>query len=166
MKDVNIYIYTEYSGSLKSGLGKYHVILETTIEDGNGNIIPYTNEDKEHPEPVMGMVKSITKNRLDLIALKEALSHMTKPSRITIHMASEYITNAFMNDWPEVWANHGYKRKGKPIKHADLWENIMELSKEHDITFLSEKSTTYTKIQTMALKKIKEEKNEGGGTDE
>lgn len=165
MKDVNIYIYTEYSGSLKSGSGKYHVILETAIEDKNGNTIPYTNEDGKTPKPVMGMVKDTTKNRLELLALKEALSHMTKPSRIIIHTASEYITGAFINGWPEAWESQGYRRKGKPVKHADLWKSIIELSKEHDMTFLLSKQTAYTKIQAMALKKIKEEKDESGGAD-
>lgn len=165
MKDVRICVHTEYTGSLKSGIGKYHVFLETDIEDKEGNIIPYTNEDGEHSKPIMGIVKGVTKNRLDLLALKEALSHMTKKSRITIHTASEYITNAFLNGWPEAWESQGYKRNGKPVKHADLWQSIMELSREHDITYLYAKKTSYTKIQAMALKKIKEEPDGSGRAD-
>lgn len=162
MWDVNIYIHTEYSGNLKSGSGKYHVILETMVKDRRGEFIPYTNLDNENAEPVQGMLENITKNRLELTALSEALSRMDKPSRITVYTASEYITNAFQNNWPEEWEKNGYKRKDKPIKHSDLWADIMGKKKTHDITFVKRESTSYSKVQAMALKKIKTNRKTAG----
>lgn len=162
MKDVNIYIHTEYSGSFKSGTGKYHVMLEILEKDAKGNLIPYTNEQIKGAKPVMGIVKDTTRNRLDLLALREALSHMIKPSRITIYTASEYITNACSNGWAEAWESRGYRKNGKPVKHADLWRSVMELSKEHAVTYVHAEKTSYTKVQAAALKKIKEEKDESG----
>lgn len=156
MKDVNIYIYTEYSGSMKSGTGKYHVILETTIKDLKGNEIPWTNEDGKNKNPIMGFVGNTTKNRLDLIALKEALSHMTQKSRITIYTTSEYIAGAFIQGWPFKWAGNGYKRKGKTIKHADLWKNIIEQVEKHDVTFIPVKSTSYMRAQAIELRNFEE----------
>lgn len=162
MWDVNIYIHTEYSGSFASGSGKYHVILETMVKDRRGEDIPYTNLDHENAEPVQGMLENITKNRLELTALSEALSRMDKPSRITVYTASEYITNSFQNNWPESWEESGYMRKGKPVKHADLWADIMEKKRSHDITFVKMETTSYTKVQAMALRKIKKKPDAEG----
>ncbi len=144
MKEVNIYIYTEHTGPLKSGSGKYHVILETMIMTKKGQE-PYTLS-------LSDVVKDITPNRLNLIALQQAVSHMKKPSRITIYTASEYIVNAFANDWTEKWAVNNYKVRGKAIKHADIWMDIMDKLKEHDITILYAKKTPYTECQRLELK--------------
>lgn len=164
MKDVNIYIYTEYTGSLKSGTGIYHVLLETTIEDTTGKTIPWTNTDvadpeQPRPDPIIHCEKNTTRNRLELLALNEALSHMKKPSRITVYTSSDYITGAFMQDWPENWEKNGFRKKGKPIKHADLWKSIMEQIKKHDYTFIKSDKTSYTKTQAMELKNFKENGN-------
>ncbi|MCI8507539.1 MAG: hypothetical protein HFJ06_03090 [Lachnospiraceae bacterium] len=156
MKDVNIYIYTEYKGSLKSGNGIYNVILETTIQDIYGNDIPWTNLDGKKPKPVTVCIEDITKNRLDLLAVSEALSHLTKQSRVTVYTASEYITNAFIQGWTDKWEKNGYKSGNKPVKHADLWKSIMEQTKQHEITFQYVSTTPYMKAQIASLKKMKE----------
>lgn len=155
MKDVNIYIYTEYEGSLKSGTGKYHVILETTIQDQKGKTIPWTNMDGKNPIPIMGAVENITKNRLELLALDSALSYLNKRSaRVIIHTASEYITGAFAQDWTDKWERNNYKSKGKAIKHADLWKSIIEKVNKYDVTFMQSAATSYTKMQENELKKL------------
>lgn len=156
MKDVNIYIYTEYSGSLKSGTGIYHVILETTIKDCDGNEITWTNMDGEKKIPIMGCKTDITKNRLELIALNEALSHMRSRNRITIYTTSDYIAGALIQGWPDKWAGNDFKKKGKPIKHADLWKSIMEQMKSHDVTVIKADRTPYMKTQAVDLRKFKE----------
>lgn len=148
MKDVNIYIYTEYTGSLKSGTGKYHVILETMVTV-DGKEIPWTTPD-------IDVLEDITRNRLELVALDKALSHMTKPSRITVYTSSDFITGAFAQDWPEKWQQNDFKKKGKPIKHADLWKSIMEQMEQHDITFMKATTTPYMKVQASELKNFKE----------
>lgn len=148
MKDVNIYIYTEYTGSMQSGTGKYHIVLETMVKTRKGEE-PVTLND-------YAVCEDVTKNRLELLALEKALSHLSKRSRVTIYMASEYITGAFGNDWPETWAQNNFKRRGKPIKHADIWRSIMEKTNEHDITIMYADKTTYSKYQAFELKKIKE----------
>ena len=148
MKDVNIYIYTEYSGSLKSGTGKYNVVLETIVKTNKGEE-PATLKD-------MDVLEDITKNRLELLALEKALSHLSKRSRVIVHTSSEYVTGAFVQGWPDKWKSNGFKTKGKPIKHADLWERIMEKVEKHDVTFMKSEKTSYTKAQATELKNLKE----------
>lgn len=148
MKDVNIYIYTEYSGSLKSGIGKYHVVLETIVKTNKGEE-PATLKD-------MDVLEDITKNRLELLAVDKALSHLSKRSRVIIHTASEYVTGAFIQGWPDKWKSNGFKTKGKPIKHADIWERVVEQVEKHDIAFMKSEKTSYSRAQEIELKNFKE----------
>jgi ribonuclease HI len=151
MKDVNIYICTEYSGSLKSGTGMCHVILETMVKTKKGDEPATLKEIKTFED--------ITKNRLELLAIDMALSHLSKRSRITIYTASDYITGAFMQGWPDKWASNDFKKKNMPIKHADLWKSIMEQIKSHDVTVIKADSTTYMKAQAVELRNFKEKSN-------
>ena len=144
MKDVNIYIYTEYTGSLKSGTGKYHVILETMVM-AKGQEELYTSKDK-------GIIEEVTRNRLELVALDKALSRMTKPSHITVYTSSDFITSAFVQNWPDKWRKSNFEKKGKPIKHADLWKRILEQIEKHDVVFVHSTHTEYTKAQESELK--------------
>lgn len=147
MKDVNIYIYTEYSGSLKSGTGKYHVVLETIVKTNKGEE-PATLKD-------MDVLEDITKNRLELLAVEKALSHLSKRSRVIVHTSSEYVTGAFVQGWPDKWKSNGFKTKGKPIKHADIWERVVEQVEKHDITFMKSEKTSYSRAQEIELKNFK-----------
>lgn len=154
MKDVNIYIYTEYKGSLKSGTGIYHVILETTIQVYGKNMTR-TNTDGKNPNPIIVREENITKNRLELLAVNEALNHLTRKCRVTVYTTSEYITNAFTQGWTDKWEKNGYKSGNKPVRHADLWKSIIEQTKQHEITFLHVDTTPYMRAQMIEIKKQK-----------
>lgn len=147
MKDVNIYIYTEFCGNLKSGVGKYHVVLETMVKTNKGEELATLKD--------MDVCESITKNRLELVAVDKALSHLSKKSRVIVHITSDYIVGAFMQDWPEKWARNDYKTRGKQIKHADLWKNVVEQTAQHNITFMKAATTPYMKVQALELKNFK-----------
>ena len=144
MKDVNIYIYTQFHGSLSNGSGKAHVIWETMIKDEKGKEIPFTKKRQFE-------FKDVTKNKLELLALKEALLKMRKKSRITIYMDSQYVVSAISNGWLDTWAESGFIKKGKAIKHADLWRDIETEIEKHEVLLIQGK-TEYTKIQEFELK--------------
>jgi ribonuclease HI len=150
MKDVSIYVYTEYSGNFQKGSGTYHVVLESIVKTKKG----------EEPATLTKIKRfdNITRNRLELEAVASAMSHITQKSRITIYTTSEYIINAFIQEWPKKWKQNDFKTKGKPIKHADLWQKIMEQVEKHDVTFLKAETTPYTKVQKAELQQ--EGKNE------
>lgn len=150
MKDVSIYIYTEYTGSFKTGTGKYHVILETMVMAG-GKEITWTTQDME-------VIENTTRNRLELEALTKALSHMKKPSRIMIYTTSDYISGAFKQDWLEKWSKNQYMRKGKPVKYAELWKEIKEQAEKHDIEVVKAEKTPYMKVQALELKSVRKER--------
>lgn len=144
MKDINVYIYTEYTGSLKSGTGKYHFILESYVKTKTGEK-PATLKD-------CAICEDITRNKLELLAVKNALSRITEKSRVTIYTSSEYITGIIAMHCLEKWNVSGYRTKGKPVKHADLWKSIAAYMEQHDITFIKSASTSYSKAQAIELR--------------
>ena len=150
MKDVNIYICTEYTGSLRTGTGKYHVILEYMAKTRRG----------EEPATLkeIAICEDITRNRLELLALVRGMEHLTVPCRICIHTASEYVTMAFHNSWIEKWSQNNFCSKNKPIKHADLWQDVAAKMKIHDISVTREERTSYTGAQRTELKNYKKKR--------
>ena len=150
MKKVDIYIYTEYKGSLAKGSGKWHVLLE------------YITKTKTGYEPAtvkeFGVEEEITKNRLELIALDAALAHLVIKCNINIHINSEYVENAFKNGWVDKWANNNFKSKNKPIRHADLWEKIVHNACVNELTIFKSEKTQYTAAQKIELKQLSESK--------
>lgn len=146
MKDVSIYIYTKYKGSLAKGRGKVHIIWATMVSNSKGIEEEFTLKKK-------AAFEDVTKNKLDLLALKEAFSHMKKRSRITIYIDSQYITSAISNGWLDSWSASGFKKKGKEIKHADLWKEIMTMMEQHEVLFLPGEHTEYSKVQEFELNK-------------
>ena len=147
MKEVSIYIYTQYKGSLSMGSGKYHIIWETMVKNNRDIEVPKT---LGHPY----VVNNVTKNRLELLALKEAFDHMKERCRITIYIDSQYITSAISNGWLDSWAASGFRKKGKEIKHADLWKEILTNMEKHDVLFLPGNKTEYSKLQEFELKDV------------
>lgn len=146
MKEVNIYIYTKYKGSLSKGSGKYHIIWETMIKR-NGKEEPFTLKKN-------ATFENLTRNRLDLLALQEAFSHMKERCRIVIYIDSQYITSAISNGWLDSWAASGFRKKGKEIKHADLWKGILTNMEKHEVLFLPGNKTEYSKLQEFELKDV------------
>lgn len=142
MKDVSIYIYTQFHGSLSKGSGTYHIIWETMI-NRNGREEPFTLKKS-------ATFENITHNRLDLLALKEAFDHMKECCRIVIYIDSQYITSAISNGWLDSWVADNFKKKGKEIKHADLWKKIAHGMAQHEVTLKAGKT------EWKALKAMKE----------
>lgn len=150
MKDVSIYIYTQFHGSLSNGSGIYHIIWETTVMM-HGCSEPYTLKKIERLE-------NVTKNKLDLLALREALEHMIKPSNITIYTKSQYVMSAINNGWIDSWIASNFRKKGKEVKHADIWKSVAESINQHNIVVLQADQTEYTNVQKFEIEKASVEK--------
>ena len=139
MKEVSIYIYTEYAGSVSKGSGSYHVIWESMIPTNRG----------EEPATMkkINIINDITRNKLELMAVHEALSHMTKPSHITIYTTSDYIYSAWEYGWISRWKANDFTSKGKPIKHDALWRKVVHMGKQHESQIVkTDKSTGRTSV--------------------
>lgn len=87
------------------------------------------------PCPGEGKTGPTTGSRLALICAAEALGHMTRPAKITVHTDSRYLING--NSSLEAWKENGWKRAaGKPLKNQDLWEKIYDLQRSHEVRYI------------------------------
>ena len=91
----------------------------------------------EHERVITGYEPKTTNNRMELLAVIEALTVMKEPVRAAVHTDSAYIANAFQENWIEGWIRRGWKTAGKkPVKNKDLWERLIELTKIHAVEFV------------------------------
>jgi len=99
---------------------------------GFAAIVQYTDMEQE----ICGGEKSTTNNRMELIAVIEALYSLQKPSNVTLYSDSQYICNAINQMWLNNWMIHDWKKSdGKPVLNDDLWKELVPLLDKHKVTF-------------------------------
>lgn len=68
-----------------------------------------------------------TNNRMEMMAVIEALSALKRPCRVTLHVDSQYVLKG-MTEWLAGWKARGWKTAAKqPVKNVDLWQRLDEL---------------------------------------
>ncbi len=76
-----------------------------------------------------------TNNRMELMAVIEALRALTRPCKVTLHIDSQYVMKG-MTEWIHGWKQRGWRTADKkPVKNADLWLLLDGLVAQHDITW-------------------------------
>jgi len=74
-----------------------------------------------------------TNNRMEMMAVIEALRQLKRPCRITVYTDSKYVMQG-MTEWVSGWIRRNWiNSQKKPVLNRDLWEKILELSKAHQI---------------------------------
>jgi len=69
-----------------------------------------------------------TNNRMELLAVIEALSALTKPCPVDLYTDSQYVRNAIEKRWLAGWRRNGWKTADKkPVKNKDMWERLIPL---------------------------------------
>ena len=75
-----------------------------------------------------GYEKSTTNQRMELMAIIEALESLKEPSYIELYTDSMYCVKT-INEWLETWLRDQHKSRA----NFDLWLRFYELAKEHYI---------------------------------
>jgi len=100
---------------------------------GWGAILRYGDYERE----ISGGEAHTTNQRMELRAAIEALSALRRPSRVRLHSDSAYLINCFRQRWHDNWARNGWMTKQKtPVTNRDLWEELVRLSKIHDVEWV------------------------------
>lgn len=100
---------------------------------GWGAILKCGDMEKE----ICGGAAETTNNRMELMAVLNALSHLKQPSDITLYSDSQYIINAFNKGWLTSWKRNGWKKgDGMPVINRDLWQTIDLLTQKHSIAWV------------------------------
>ena len=78
-----------------------------------------------------------TNNRMELMAVIEALSALKRPCAVTLFLDSEYVRKG-ITEWIHNWKLRGWRTADKkPVKNADLWQTLDALThtKGHKINW-------------------------------
>ena len=81
-----------------------------------------------------GGAKATTNNRMEMMAVIEALSVLKEPCRVTITTDSKYIVDGLEKGWAKQWRSRGWiKADKKPALNKDLWERLLLLDEQHEL---------------------------------
>jgi len=112
-----VHIYTDGACKGNPGPGGWGVLLK------------YNGEERE----MFGGEPSTTNNRMEMMAVIQALGALTRPSKVILHTDSTYVMKG-ITEWI-----HGWKRKNlrtaakEPVKNVDLWKALDEAVSRHEI---------------------------------
>lgn len=85
---------------------------------------------------ISGAVQDTTSQRMELVAAIEALKLLKFPCSVTLTSDSQYLVEAFNSGWLYNWWKEDFKTARGERTNADLWRELLNLSNEHDITFV------------------------------
>jgi ribonuclease HI len=94
-----------------------------------------------HRVECSGWDPQTTNNRMELIAVTEGLREAAgRPGLrglpITVTTDSQYVQKG-ITQWIHSWVKNGWKTSGKsPVKNAELWSALWELSRGMSVTWL------------------------------
>jgi ribonuclease HI len=87
----------------------------------------------ETEKELFGGEPNTTNNRMELTAVIQALTALTRPCEVLIHTDSQYVMKGMM-EWIEGWKAKGWKTAAKqPVKNDDLWKTLDKLVAMHDV---------------------------------
>lgn len=126
MEQVNIYVRTTARGPAIRKKAAYVYIIQLAGKD-------YTRKGE-------GVMENVTENQIVLTAIIKALMRFSKSCTIRINTECEHVLNSCRNCWPHQWEKNGWKKAtGKEVKNADLWQQYINVSKGHAISWSDEK---------------------------
>jgi len=68
-----------------------------------------------------------TNNRMELMAVIEALTALKRPCQVTLYLDSEYVRKG-ITEWVAGWKARGWRTAAKqPVKNVDLWQRLDNL---------------------------------------
>jgi ribonuclease HI len=70
---------------------------------------------------------STTNNRMELMAVIQALEALKRPCAVTLYLDSQYVLKG-ITEWLPGWKAKGWKTASKqPVKNAELWRRLDDL---------------------------------------
>ena len=73
---------------------------------------------------IFGGELGTTNNRMEIMAVIEALSALKRPCHVTLHLDSEYVLKG-ITEWIHGWKARGWRTAAKaPVKNVDLWQRL------------------------------------------
>ncbi len=104
----SVTIYTDGACKGNPGPGGWGVLLQSG----------------EVRKELFGGELNTTNNRMEIMAVIEALSALKRPCHITLYLDSEYVRKG-ITEWIAGWKARGWRTAAKaPVKNVDLWQRL------------------------------------------
>ncbi len=99
---------------------------------GWGAVLRYRGKERQ----LHGGEAHTTNNRMELLAVIEALRALTRTAAVCVTTDSQYVKNG-ITQWIHGWKRNGWKTANKkPVKNEDLWRALDELVAQHDVEWV------------------------------
>ncbi|WP_313072805.1 ribonuclease HI [Melaminivora sp.] len=73
---------------------------------------------------LFGGERETTNNRMELMAVIQALSALKRPCRVQLYLDSQYVRQG-ITSWIHGWKKKGWRTaSGQPVKNAELWRQL------------------------------------------
>ncbi len=96
---------------------------------GWGAVIRYGAHEKE----LSGGEAETTNNRMEMLAAIRALQALKRASRVRLTTDSVYVRDG-ITKWIDRWQANGWRTAAKkPVKNAELWQELLAAAEPHDI---------------------------------
>ena len=77
-----------------------------------------------------------TNNRMEMMAVIEALRALKGPVQARVHTDSQYVQKG-ISEWIHGWKRRSWKTANKePVKNEDLWRELDRLAAQHKIEWI------------------------------
>ena len=119
-------IYTDGACANNPGMGGYGIVLIYQKQDG-----------AQVQKNLSKGFKLTTNNRMELLAVIDALNSLKTPCNVDLYSDSKYVVDAINQKWLDTWILKNWKKGTKnEVKNIDLWEKLIAAMKPHKIKFI------------------------------
>jgi ribonuclease HI len=88
-----------------------------------------------HEKELFGGEPQTTNNRMELMAVIQALGSLKRRCPVAIYTDSEYVKNG-ITTWIHGWKTRGWRTADKkPVKNVDLWQRLDQAVAEHQVSW-------------------------------
>lgn len=123
---MEVALYSDGSSRGNPGPGGYGTILRYTSPSG-----------AVHEKEFSAGYACTTNNRMELLGCIVGLEALKRPCAVTVYSDSQYLVNAFNQNWVAGWLKRGWKNAQKqPVKNVDLWQRLLAAKEPHRVTFV------------------------------
>lgn len=118
--DSTVRIYCDGSCMINPGPGGYAVIIKSG----------------QNLKEFSAGFRLTTNNRMELRACIAGLNSLRGRQTVEIYSDSSYLVNGMTKGWAARWQANGWMRnRQEKAENADLWAELLKLSKQHNLTF-------------------------------
>ena len=99
---------------------------------GWGVLLRFNGNEKR----LFGGEAQTTNNRMELMAVIQALESLNKQCKVKLTSDSQYVLKG-ITEWMDNWKKRGWKTSAKkPVKNVDLWQRLDQAREEHEIEWV------------------------------